>query len=86
MNDRTQLHGADVNDMYGPGDLTDALINFATNLDPNGPTLIDWPAYTSESPALLMLTVGNVPQSVTGDTFRQEGMKALMEAFTADPY
>ena len=73
-------------DMFGPGDLTDALVNFATNLDPNGPTLIDWPAYTSESPALLMLTDGNVPQSVTGDTFRQEGMKALMEAFTADPY
>ena len=67
-------------DIFGPGPLTDALINFATNLDPNGPTLIDWPAYTSETPALLTLSDGNITQAITNDTYRVEGMQALTQA------
>ena len=66
-------------DIYGPGDLTDALVNFATNLDPNGPTLIDWPAYTVDSPALLTLLDGNVTQEITNDTYRAEAMEVLTQ-------
>ncbi|VDC07075.1 unnamed protein product [Peniophora sp. CBMAI 1063] len=70
-------HSTDLQNVYGPGDLTDALINFATNLDPNGPTLIDWPAYTADSPMLLALLDGKVTQELVNDTFREEGMLVI---------
>ena len=79
-----QFHSTDLMDIYGPGDLTDALVNFATNLDPNGPTLIEWPAYTVDSPALLTLQDGNVTQQITNDTFRAEAMQVLMQIAIAD--
>ncbi|KZV76203.1 carotenoid ester lipase precursor [Peniophora sp. CONT] len=79
-------HGSDSQNIYGPGDLTDALIYFATNLDPNGPTLPNWPAYTAESPALFTLTDGNVTQTITNDTYRARGMQAIIAASLADPY
>ncbi|KZV76204.1 carotenoid ester lipase precursor [Peniophora sp. CONT] len=80
------LHGSDVFDIYGPGDLTDALVNFATNLDPNGETLIDWPSYTTDSRVLLTLNDGNVTQTITNDTYRAEGMHALTDASLGGPY
>ena len=55
------------------------MINFATKLDPNGPTLVDWPAYTAETPALLTLMDGNVTQGITEDTYRVEGMQVLVQ-------
>ena len=62
----------------------DALINFVTNLDPNGPTLIDWPQYTTDVPALFTFVDGNVTaQVITHDTYRVEGMKALQRAALA---
>ncbi|VDB92096.1 unnamed protein product [Peniophora sp. CBMAI 1063] len=79
-------HGSDLPAIYGPSDLTDALINFATNLDPNGKTIIDWPAYTPSSPALLTLSDGNVTQSITKDTYRVEGIRAILNASFVDPY
>ncbi|KZV69978.1 carotenoid ester lipase precursor [Peniophora sp. CONT] len=79
-------HGNDVFDIYSPGDTTDALVNFAMNLDPNGKTLVDWPEYTVEAPVLLTLSDGNVTQAITNDTYRAEGMRALIEASLAGPY
>ncbi|VDB94160.1 unnamed protein product [Peniophora sp. CBMAI 1063] len=78
-------HGDDLLNMYGPGDLTDVLINFATNLDPNGKTLINWPAYTVDSPTLFTLSDGNITQSLTNDTFRVEGIQALLDTELAFP-
>ena len=72
-----QFHSTDLMDIYGPGDLTDALVNFATNLDPNGPTLIDWPAYTVDSPALLTIQDGDVTPQITNDDFRADAMHVL---------
>lgn len=66
-------------DIYGPGDLTDALVNFATNLDPNGPTLIDWPSYSVDAPTLLTLQDGNITQALTNDTYRAEAMQVLLD-------
>ncbi|VDB94159.1 unnamed protein product [Peniophora sp. CBMAI 1063] len=80
------LHGDDLVGIYAPNDLTDVLINFATNLDPNGKTVIDWPAYTVDSPALLTLSDGNITQSLTNDTYRVKGMLALLNASLASPY
>ncbi|KZV67945.1 carotenoid ester lipase precursor [Peniophora sp. CONT] len=72
-------HNTDLQDIFGPGELTDALVNFATNLDPNGPTLIDWPAYTIDAPTMLAVSNGNVTQELVNDTFRAEGMQVLMQ-------
>ena len=79
-------HGSDIPNIYGPGELTDALINFATNLDPNGKTLIHWPAYTNIERALFTLLDGEITQEITDDTFRVEGMRTLTQAMLADPY
>ncbi|KAJ7505873.1 carotenoid ester lipase precursor [Mycena galericulata] len=57
------------------GELTDYLINFATNLDPNGNTVPSWPAYTSATPN--MLTFRFVPSTeITQDTYRAAGMQS----------
>ncbi|KZV67209.1 carotenoid ester lipase precursor [Peniophora sp. CONT] len=79
------FHSTDIQDVYGPGELTDALVNFATNLDPNGPTLIDWPAYTTESPTLFTLLDGNVTQELTNDTYRAEAMEVLTQVALGNP-
>ncbi|VDB94161.1 unnamed protein product [Peniophora sp. CBMAI 1063] len=79
-------HTSDVSDIYAATDFTDALINFATNLDPNGKTLINWPVYTPDFPALFTFSNGSVTQSLTNDTFRVEGMQALIQASLVDPY
>ena len=63
--------------VYGGGAPRDALINFATNLDPNGPTLVDWPAYTVDSPALLTVQDGDVTPQITNDDFRADAMHVL---------
>ena len=86
----SQYHTSDIMDIYAPSDFTDALINFATSLNPNGPTLIEWPVYTADSPALFNFLNGTlnqgITQSITNDTFRAEGMRALIQAELADPY
>ena len=74
-----QTHGTDVSVIYGPSDLTDYLIRFATNLDPNGATGISWPQYSVDSPQLLTLLDGSVPLNITDDTFRAEGFAYLTE-------
>ncbi|KZV65482.1 alpha/beta-hydrolase [Peniophora sp. CONT] len=76
-------HGTDLN-IFQPGDLMDALINFATNLNPNGPTLIDWPSYTAENPALFTFIDGNATtQVITEDTYRLEVMQVLQQVTLA---
>ncbi|KAJ7710612.1 carotenoid ester lipase precursor [Mycena rosella] len=72
-------HTSDVNIVFkgGEGELTDYLINFVTNLDPNGVTVTNWPGYTTEAPNLMTLNDGLVPLSVTQDTFRAEAIRVL---------
>ncbi|VDB90061.1 unnamed protein product [Peniophora sp. CBMAI 1063] len=76
------FHGADLT-IYAPGDLMDALINFVNRLDPNGASLIEWPVYTADAPALLTLLDGNTTQSITNDTFRMDGIQTLLQATIA---
>ena len=80
-----QAHGSDLT-IFESGDLTDALIHFVNNLDPNGASLIHWPAYTAEAPALLTLLDGNTTQEITMDTYREEGMNAILQATLAGTY
>ena len=79
------VHSSDLTIIYGGGDLTDYLINFATNLNPNGASVANWPPYTNKSPQLLTLYDAPVPTNVTLDTYRAEGMKLLTEISLVNP-
>ncbi|KAF8262660.1 carotenoid ester lipase precursor [Lactarius quietus] len=80
------LHGSDILDIYGPGDLTDYLIHFATNLDPNGGASAQWPQYTTSSRKLLTLLDDPVTNiTITQDTYRTDGMEFLTRLSLAHP-
>ncbi|KAJ7289382.1 Alpha/Beta hydrolase protein [Mycena rebaudengoi] len=70
-------HTADVSNVYKKGELTDYLVNFVTNLDPNGPTVPAWPQYTTENPNLMTLVDGSIATKITQDTFRAEAIQVL---------
>jgi carboxylesterase type B len=72
-----QYHTADVSNVYKKGELTDYLVNFVTNLDPNGPTVPAWPQYTTENPNLMTLVDGSIATKITQDTFRAEAIQVL---------
>ncbi len=72
------VHSSDILNMYGGGDLTDYLINFATNLDPNGGLSPRWPQYTLKSPQLMTLVDSQgTNRTITQDAYRVEEMEFL---------
>ncbi|KAF8264084.1 alpha beta-hydrolase [Lactarius quietus] len=79
------VHGSDIAIIYGGQDLTDYLIYFATNLNPNGGSYAQWPKYTTSSPQLLTLYDSPVPTNVTLDTYRAEGMQFLTNLSLSHP-
>ncbi|EEB99424.1 hypothetical protein MPER_00904, partial [Moniliophthora perniciosa FA553] len=81
------LHGSDLLYVYGPGDMTDYLVRFATTHDPNGNTGILWPQYTKETPNVLQLQDGLLqPELAIGqDTYRTEAMQVLTDISLAHP-
>ncbi|KAJ7776821.1 Alpha/Beta hydrolase protein [Mycena maculata] len=72
------FHTSDILNIYFDGELTDYLINFATNLNPNGKTVPSWPAYTTATPNM-MTFVDDIffPTSITQDTYRAAAMEAV---------
>ena len=80
------VHGSDIPNIYGDGDLTDFLINFATNLDPNCGLSPEWPRYTTSSPQLMTFLDGQTSnRTITLDTFRVEGIELLTNFSLANP-
>ena len=79
------VHLSDLRVIYGGGDLTEYLIHFATNLNPNGGSDPFWPQYTPSGPQLLTLYDSPVPTNITLDTYRAEGMKFLTELSLLHP-
>jgi acetylcholinesterase len=80
------LHGSDIPNIYGPGELTDYLIHFATNLDPNGGSSPQWPQYTTSSRELLTFLDDPVMNlTITQDTYRTEGMEFITKLLLARP-
>ncbi|KAJ7505885.1 Alpha/Beta hydrolase protein [Mycena galericulata] len=71
------FHATDILNVYFDGELTDYLINFATNLNPNGNTVPSWPAYTTATPNLMTFLDGLIPTEITQDTYRAAGMQFL---------
>ena len=82
-----KFHSSDLDNVYGPGDMTDYLVRFAANLDPNGNTGIHWPKYDAEkAPSLLTFVDGPVPLETTSDTYRKEAMDAAMALSLTNPF
>jgi carboxylesterase type B len=80
------LHGSDIPNIYGPGDLTDYLIHFVTNLDPNGGSSVQWPQYTTSSRQLLTFLDDPVTNiTITQDTYRTDGMEFITKLSLAHP-
>ena len=72
-------HGTDILNVYGGGDMTDYLVNFVNNLDPNGKTGIDWPQYSLDSPKLLTFQDGLVPLTITKDDYRVDAINGITD-------
>jgi acetylcholinesterase len=67
--------------------MTDYLVRFAANLDPNGNTGIEWPRYDAEkAPVLMTFLDGPVPLELTNDTYREEAMNAVMALTLTNPF
>ncbi|GLB38555.1 putative type-B carboxylesterase lipase family protein [Lyophyllum shimeji] len=78
-------HGSDILNVYGGGGMADYLIRFATNLDPNDNTGLQWPKYTVSNPKLLTFLDGLIPVTITDDTYRAEAMAYLTNVTLAHP-
>ena len=73
-------HFSDLSNIYSGGDLTDFLIQFVTNLDPNGVLSPQWPRYTPSSPQLMTLLGSQFTsdnRTITQDTYRTQGIDFL---------
>ncbi|KAI0759318.1 carotenoid ester lipase precursor [Irpex lacteus] len=73
--DLGSYHDHDLANVYGPGDMTDYLVNFVNHLDPNGGNLTTWPQYTVSEPTLLTFLDGPTPRQLEKDDFRQDAIK-----------
>ncbi|KAI0345568.1 carotenoid ester lipase precursor [Trametopsis cervina] len=73
------FHATDLLNVYTAGDMSDYVINFVNNLDPNGPTVTHWPKYTNAKPQLLTFLDGLIPRIITQDDYRVDQMKFLTE-------
>ena len=75
----------DVSDVYDGAELTDYLISFVHDLDPNGGdtgntrTRTLWPQYTLASPKVMTFVDGLFPLTVLNDDHRAEGMRLVSE-------
>jgi carboxylesterase type B len=67
--------------------MTDYLIHFVTNMDPNGQggRLINWPPYTTESAKLLTFLDGLIPLDITLDNYRADAIALLTEVTLENP-
>ena len=83
---RAQVHASDIAIIYGPSDMTDYLINFVNDLDPNGAGLLHWPQYSTSSPQLLTFQDGSTPLTITENTFRAGGINLLSQLSLAHPF
>ncbi|KII91038.1 hypothetical protein PLICRDRAFT_554187 [Plicaturopsis crispa FD-325 SS-3] len=80
-------HATDILNVYADGDMTDYLINFVNNLDPNGAGgHLEWPEYTTASPQLMTFQDGlNPALSISSDDYRVEAMAFLTQVTLDTP-
>ncbi|EMD33580.1 hypothetical protein CERSUDRAFT_98146 [Gelatoporia subvermispora B] len=75
----------DLVNLFGPGELTDYLINFVAHGDPNNGTGLFWPRWTATSPQVLVIANGSTPLTIANDTFREEGTNLLISLLLENP-
>ncbi|EIW58851.1 carotenoid ester lipase precursor [Trametes versicolor FP-101664 SS1] len=78
-------HTTELANVFGGGDMTDFLVRFVDTLDPNGGEGVHWPAYTAESPQLLVFANGKESLAVIPDTFRKEANEFLIQLGLEQP-
>lgn len=73
--------------IYGMmGDMSDYLVNFVNNLDPNGETGIPWPMYTAASPQMMTFRDDIFrPVAMSLDTYREKAMGFITNLSLANP-
>ena len=71
------FHGSDLLNVYFDHEMTDYLINFVNNLDPNGATGIAWPQYSVASPKLMTFLDGLTPLKITTDDYRVAAIEEM---------
>lgn len=79
------LHGSDILQSFGGLEMTNYLIHFVNNLDPNGGSEHNWPKYTKEDPNLLIFQDGFIPIATDKDTYRKDGLEFLTELSLVNP-
>lgn len=57
--------------------MTEYLVRFASKLDPNGGSLLNWPRYTTGNPTLMTFLDGVTPLKLSADNFRVLGFDIL---------
>ncbi|KAF4581408.1 hypothetical protein EYR40_009693 [Pleurotus pulmonarius] len=82
------FHASDLLNSFGGGDLTEYIIHFTNNLDPNDPNrrITDWPKYTTDTRQLM--TFQDLPirrRIITQDNYRQEAIAFLTTVMLAHP-
>lgn len=65
--------------------MTDFLVRFVHTLDPNSGEGVHWPAYTTESPQLLVFANGEKSLEIIPDTFRKEANEFLIQLGLEQP-
>lgn len=79
-------HATDLLNVWADGDLTDFLINFVNNLNPNGAGgHLYWPAYDTSSAYLMTFLDGLIPEIITQDTYREEQIAYLSQITLTNP-
>ncbi|KAI0699098.1 carotenoid ester lipase precursor [Cytidiella melzeri] len=73
------FHATDLLNVYTAGDMSDYIINFVNNLNPNGNTVDNWPTYTNANPQLMTFLDGTVPRTITLDDYRADQMNFLTQ-------
>ncbi|OCH84708.1 carotenoid ester lipase precursor [Obba rivulosa] len=68
---------SDLLNIWGPGDLTDRVINFVAHGNPNNSSGVFWPQWTIPAPHQLNIQ-NDSSFTVEGDRFRTEGIDLLM--------
>ncbi|KZV76829.1 carotenoid ester lipase precursor [Peniophora sp. CONT] len=91
LDDFGSYHASDLLSVYGPGDMTDYLVRFVTNHDPNqcnnqSSNAFDWPQYTPGMPKILELLDGDVQLQVADDAFRQDALAYAADAAIHNPF
>jgi len=80
------MHVTDLMNVYGGMELTNYLVRFVNNLDPNGLGNTIWPQYTASNPQLFTFLDGTVPNLYTSDTYRQSQMTLLNSLSLSHPW